>query len=162
MLLKSRLLLVAALLIAVGVGLTYFSADIGSRHGLDFNPQSAVQRDHDESSPTDEEMERRLQVFLLRSAVKDEAVRDLFAGRLTLLQAAARFRDVEKAHPITWAPGNTATGPAEGERLCRVVMAMADGWLVKYSPPMAADVVARLEAELQRHRGPDGIVRLPD
>ena len=60
-------------------------------------------------------MERRRQIYLQRSVVKDQAVQDLLAGRLTLLQAAAQFRDVEKEQPVTWLPPNAATGPAEGE-----------------------------------------------
>ena len=89
-------------------------------------------------------------------------MRDLLAGRLTLPQAAARFRDAEKEHPFTWPPPSAATGPAEGERLCRVVMDQANFWVETNLPSQAAAVAARLEAELERHRDPDGTVRLPD
>jgi hypothetical protein len=97
-----------------------------------------------------------------RIAVKDRAVRDLLARRLTLVQAAAQFRDLVKEQPVTWWPRNTATGPEEAERLCRVVMDMANDWLEVNLPALAADATARLKAELEEHRGQDGTVRLPD
>jgi hypothetical protein len=81
---------------------------------------------------------------------------------MTLLQAAAQFRDVEMSLPVPWAPRIAATGSAEEERLCRTVIAMARGWMEEHVPAAAADMTARLEAELEQHRGPDGTVRLPD
>jgi len=157
-----RPLLVAALLIAGAAGLIYFGADIAFRRKIDRNAPSTVLSHLDEGSPTDEEMEHRLQIHKHRIAVKDRAVRDLLDGRLTLLQAAARFRDLETEQPLTWWPRNAATGPADGERLCRMVMDRANGWMQANRPAQAADFAARLEAELERHRGQDGTVRLPD
>jgi hypothetical protein len=116
----------------------------------------------DESPPTEEELERRRQVFLRREAAKHQAAMDLLAGRLTLLQAAAGFRDVEEALPVTWAPRRAAPGPAGAERLCRLVMDRANAWMERNRPGRAAGVAARLEAELERRRRPDGTIRLPD
>jgi hypothetical protein len=129
---------------------------------LDCNEPSIAQCVLDDKSPMDEEMERRRQIYLQRYAVRDRAVRILLAGRLTLLQAAAQFRDVEKALPVTWAPRIAATGPAEGERLCQRVIAMAKDWMEEHVPAAAADMTARLEAQLEQHRGADGTVHLPD
>jgi hypothetical protein len=39
---------------------------------------------------------------------------------------------------------------------------MARGWMKEYVPAAAADMIARLRAELERHRRPDGTIRLPD
>jgi len=157
-----RPLPVAALFIGGAAGFIYFGADTGSRRGSHRNPPSIAQGLLDENSPTDEELERRRQIYLQRHAVKDHAVRELLAGRLTLLQAAARCRDVEAAYPVPWAPHIAATDPAEGERLCRMVISMARGWMLENVAAQAAAETARLEAELEQHRDPDGTVRLPD
>jgi hypothetical protein len=157
-----RSLSVAALLIAGAAGLVYFGADTGSPRDSDSNSPSIAECLLGDKSPTDEETERRQQILLERNVVKDRAVRNLLAGRLTLLQAAAQFRDVDEALPVTWVPQIAATGPAEGERLCRKVIAMAKGWMEECVPAQAAAETARLEAELERHRGADGTVRLPD
>jgi hypothetical protein len=157
-----RPLPVAVLFIGAAAGLLYFGADKGSRRDSDSNSPSIAQGLLDEKSPTDEELERRRQIYLQRYSVKEHAVQDLLAGRLTLLQAAAQFRDLDKALPVTWAPRIAATGSAEGERLCRMIIWMAKGWMEEHVPAAATDVTARLKAELEQHRGPDGVVRLPD
>jgi hypothetical protein len=41
-------------------------------------------------------------------------------------------------------------------------MARAHGWVAENLPEAAALVAARLKAELEQLRGPDGVVRLPD
>jgi hypothetical protein len=160
--LNLRPLTVAALLVGVAASLIYFGADTGSRRNSHRDSPSVAQCLLDEKSPTDEELERRRQIYLQRYSVKEHAVQDLLAGRLTLLQAAAQFRDVEKSLPVTWAPRIAATGSAEGERLCRMVIAMAKGWMEENVPAAAAHMTARLAAELEHHRGPDGTVRVPD
>jgi hypothetical protein len=157
-----RLLPVAALLIGGAAGIFYFGADTGSRRDSDSNSPCIAQCLLDDKSPMDEETEHRRQILLQRFAVKVRAVRCLLAGRLTLLQAAAQFRDVEEAQPITWGPDIAATGPADGERLCRRVIAMARGWMLENVPAQAAAETARLEAELEQHRGADGSAHLPD
>jgi hypothetical protein len=162
MLFTVRSLSVAALLIAGAAGLIYFGPDKGSRRDSDCNAPSIAQFVIDEKFPIDDETEHRLQIYLQRAAAKDRAVRNLLAGRLTLLQTAVQFRDADKALPVTWGPGIAATGPADGERLCRVVMKWANYWLQANLPEQAASVAARLEAELEQNRGPDGAVRLPD
>jgi hypothetical protein len=160
--LNIRPLPVAALFVGAAAGLIYFGADTGSRRDSDRDSLSNAQFVIDEKFPMDEEMEHRRQILLQRCAVRDRAVQKLLAGRLTLLQAAAQFRDVEMALPVTSAPRIAATGPAEGERLCRSVIAMAKGWMEEYVPAQAAAETARLEAELEQQRDTDGTVRLPD
>ena len=162
MLRRSRPLAAASVLLAGAAGLFYFGADVAPRAGPGGNAPPTTQDLRDESSPTEEELERRRQIFLDREAAKHQAAMDLLAGRLTLLQAAAGFRDLEEALPVTWAPRGAAPGPAEAERLCRVVMERANRWMERTLPGRAADVAARLEAELERQRQPDGTLRLPD
>lgn len=153
---------VAALLVASAAGLIYLAADTTSRQALDRDAPTNVQPDLDEGLLTDDEMDRRRQIHIHRSVIRDRAIRELLAGRLTLVQAAAQFRDVEEDHPVSWWPQNAATGSAEGERLCRMVIGRATGWVESHLPSQAAAVAARLVAELEEHRSPDGTVRLPD
>ena len=158
-----RPLPVAALLIAGAAGLLYFGADTGSRRDSDCNSPSIAQCLLDEKSPLDEEKERRRQIYLQRHTVKDRAVQDLLAGRMTLLQAAAQFRDVEKALPVTWVPRIAATGPAEGDACAGVVISMAKGWMEEYVPAQAAAgprAWRRNSSSIGpgRHRSPAGLI----
>jgi hypothetical protein len=111
-----------------------------------------------------EELDYRRQVVVRRILAKTEAVQELLAERLTLMQAAARFRDAESTGPAGWEPDRPATGDGQtdGERQCRAVIAWVRGWLTVHRPAEATEVVARLETELQRSRAPDGVVHLPD
>ena len=147
--LSLRPLAVAALVSGSAAGLIYSGADTGSRQGSHSNRPSIAQGVIDEDSPTDEELERRRQIYLQRYSVKEHAVQDLLTGRLTLLQAAAQFRDVEKSLPVSWAPRIAAIGPAEEERLCRMVIATAKSWMQENVPAAAAHMTARLAAELE-------------
>src|SRR4051794_10288089 len=60
------------------------------------------------------------QVVLERFALKSEVIDHLRGGELTLIQAAARFRDIE-ADPRL-ATGFEAGEPADGEALCRQII----------------------------------------
>jgi hypothetical protein len=152
----------AALLAGGAAGLVYFGPDTGSRRDSDRNSPTIAQCLRDRQSATNEELERRRQIGLQRLAVKERAVQNLLAGRLTLRQAAAQFRDAETALPVTWVPPVGAPGPGEDERLCRTVMAWARCRMARYPPAEAAAVAARLDAELEQLRGPGGAVHLPD
>ncbi len=87
---------------------------------------------------------------------------ELVAGRLTLWQAADRFRGLRAGPPHPAAPPGAADGRAEGERLCREVMARVDAWLVEHAPERATAVAARLEAELRQGRERGATARPPE
>jgi hypothetical protein len=83
---------------------------------------------------------------LQRLQVKQAVIADLIAGRLTLLEAAARFR-------------GCATEAEDPELTARAVI----GWahLALRDRPEEADAVGdRLEAELRQHLARHGAVRL--
>jgi hypothetical protein len=153
--------LVSGPLIAVAVGLTYFGVRIDSRLGMRIGEPGTPEPTLDENLRT-EELERRRQLLLRRYVAKEQAVRELLAGRLTLLQAAARFRDAEAAVPVGWGPPCTDSGPTKGKRLCWDVITWARGWLAENQPAQATEVITRLEAELQQHRAEYGVVELPE
>jgi hypothetical protein len=94
---------------------------------------------------------------------KREAVRAVIAGRMTLLEAAARFRELDRQLPeFKWDLFRRAyPGSSDGERHCRHVIAATEAELSK-RPDEAAEVMARLEAELQEHLQRDGTIQLPE
>jgi hypothetical protein len=109
------------------------------------------------------ELERQETAYWRRHAARQQVVYDLIAQRLTLLKAAARFRELNAEagaygeRLIAHCPGRT-----EEERLCRQVMCWAEGELRGQSPGLAEQVAARLGAELQHHLERPGTLRLPD
>jgi len=109
-----------------------------------------------------EELNQRQKLTYHRINVKNQTVLDLLDGRLTLVQAAARFRDLEET------AGDTSTSPvrsdcaaADGERWCREVIHWFHEQL-RWSDPVRADeMAASLETELWYHQSPDGTIALP-
>ncbi|HEX5272846.1 MAG TPA: hypothetical protein VFW33_20250 [Gemmataceae bacterium] len=94
-----------------------------------------------------------------RSRRLDEVVAEVRSGRLGLLEAAARVRDIQSASPFfprdLFREGNA--GDNDDERFCRMLINLSIP-----TPGAGPDsVVTRLEAELNDHlsRGP---IRLPD
>jgi hypothetical protein len=84
---------------------------------------------------------------LQRLEAKQRVIADLIGGRLTLFEAAARFR--------------RASGGGDGEALCRAVI----GWahLALSDRPERAEVFSEvLENELQAHLARHGVVLLPE
>ena len=51
---------------------------------------------------------------------------------------------------------------SEGEHYCRLVIRWEQVWLIHPDPEAADEVANRREAELQRLRESDGIIRLPE
>jgi hypothetical protein len=92
---------------------------------------------------------------------KSEIARELIAGRLTLFEAAARFKAVNAARPANLPPIlDPYPGATYEERLCRQVIVFADTELEgSYD---RAEFVARLEADLQEHLDRHGTVVLPE
>ena len=153
-----RLLIVGFVALSVAA-IAHYGAHPGA--GPRFSEPSILRLNTEEGAESDAELERRRQVYQDRIATKQHVVRELVAGRLTLSQAAARFRAIDMELPLTWGPPRPAAGAGEDERVCRNVMVRAIGWVAEKLPEATAQVAERLEAELEQLRGPDGVVRLP-
>jgi hypothetical protein len=92
---------------------------------------------------------------------KAEVIQRLLDGRITLPEAAAWFKSLNR-------PGRNGLdllagypGASEGERLCRQVIAWAKARAETQSYSEAEVVGQRLEAELRARLERDGEVRLP-
>ncbi|HKI33340.1 MAG TPA: hypothetical protein VKA46_15915 [Gemmataceae bacterium] len=135
-----------------------------ARLGLDWwslpELQERVRRGEQEMA----EMDPRLDAAAARMAAKEQTTQDLLAGRLTLLQAAARFRAHNASPPRLAADlADHIAGATEEERLCRQVIGWAKGAAATTSPGAGERTRQRLEAELAGLLAQNnGIIRLPE
>jgi hypothetical protein len=93
-----------------------------------------------------------------RSEAKERVVRALLAGEGTLLEAAARFRQLDAAEPRVRPESHPTVyaGDTEAERYCRAVIV----WAASYARSRASEVeraaaaaaVRRLGEELEGHQ----------
>ncbi|HZT83423.1 MAG TPA: hypothetical protein VFA26_24545 [Gemmataceae bacterium] len=90
----------------------------------------------------------RLAATARRASVRDQIITDLLAGRVGLLEAAARFRDLNSEDEITWPALRLVFREAsDDEACCRQVIAWVRVRLA-HQPDEGRPVLDRLEAEL--------------
>jgi hypothetical protein len=106
-------------------------------------------------------LDEAMRAVQVRTALKAETAEDLVAGRLTLPEAAARFRRLDAGTPEEYRHGwrLLAQGTSDDERYCRQVIAHV-GMLV-LGRDDAADVLAGLNKQLEEALA-RGDLRLPD
>jgi hypothetical protein len=119
----------------------------------------------DEQQMLSEKLEARLQEIADRSETKDRIVKDLFAGKLTLLDAAALFRDLPGTDQVCWQnalffeKGNTFD-----ERICSYTVGWARDWLSRTTslpPAQQAAIITSLQGKLSEHLEAYGTIELP-
>jgi hypothetical protein len=154
-------------LLCLALGVAALAAALGlfpglaAAVGLDLWNVPAALSAMAEAVEMDCRLDEELLAAQLRTAIKDEAAEDVVAGRLTLVEAAARFRrlDADASEEYRRAWRATAEGTRDEERYCRQVVVRVGVVLVARDD--AADVLAglnrRLEEALAR-----GDLRLPD
>jgi hypothetical protein len=109
-----------------------------------------------------EQYDRDVQAVQRRHAAKEAVARDLACDRLTLLEAAGRARDIDRACPMfPWkAFRSTYPGASDDERHCREVIGV-----IRSMPPLGKPAnegaALRCEAEMQEHITL-GTLRLPE
>jgi len=103
------------------------------------------------------------EVLVARARAKAHVTDEVLTGRLTLLQAAARFRRLDAQEPASKVDlRQHFAGATEEERLCRQVIQWATAAAQDVSPTAAAPTRARLEAELAGLLAERGRLVLPD
>jgi hypothetical protein len=154
-------LLVGAVLAALTGALCLFPG-AAARLGLDFwtVPELGLDMQRGEADAAD--MDRQSEETVRRLTAKGEAVQEVLDGRLTLWQAAARFRDLDATARASARrqARRRFPGLSEDERSCRQVIAWAAEADEK-RPGGGTGLARRLTAELEdalRH----GRLSLPD
>lgn len=117
----------------------------------------------------DEELERQRLALLRHIEAKRAVARELVAERLTLREAAARFRDLDRDAPEIYWRGfpYLYPGRSEAERYCRQVIDCVEGELGltveggSRAQPGVAAIAARLRQELDQHLAA-GTLTLPE
>ena len=97
-----------------------------------------------------------------RYEAKEAIIAEVIADRLTLLEAAAQFHDLNATWPRAshWLQQQYPGVPYE-LALCRQIIDQVCIELRQYDPERSDRVVARLEAELQAHLKCETGLRLP-
>jgi hypothetical protein len=115
---------VGAVLAALTGALCLFPG-AAARLGLDFwtVPELGLDMRRGEADAAD--MDRQSEETVRRVTAKEEAVQEVLDGRLTLWQAAARFRDLDATAPASARrqAARRFPGLSEDERSCRQVIA---------------------------------------
>lgn len=122
---------------------------------------SGVENEIEEANRRRAALDAQDQAVLERIAARYRIVDALLEGRLTLRQAAARFRQLNPSSAeAPWLP---VTYPArsEEERCCRQVMVYARH-VLRNRPEEAQRILPRLEAELQAYLESNGAARHQD
>jgi hypothetical protein len=156
-----RLALYAAGCVLVGVALTRTQPGGVSDFvpGLRCLPEDWAQlAEEDERS---QELDDRRAALNVRMEAKVQIIQDLIAGRLTLLAAAARFRDLNSRPPhFHWGRFRMAyAGATDDEKHCNEVLAAVEA--CRGGRDSADPLVDRLRRELEQHVR-EGTLRLPE
>jgi hypothetical protein len=119
----------------------------------------AARRDEAERARREQLLAQREEV-LARAAAKQAAAEGLVAGRLSLPQAAARFRDLNAGDPPARRRERLRTQATDSEEVCACREAIAQVRSLPGHAPEQQATAARLEEELARRLSCGGL-RLP-
>jgi hypothetical protein len=110
-----------------------------------------------------DELERKIKAVLRRLERKERIVKALLAGRLTLLEAASRFRALNQGPPeFSWDRfRDSLPGDSDDERHCYEVIEFVYNALRQDDPRRAAEVRECLRAQLREDLR-CGPLRLPE
>jgi hypothetical protein len=111
-----------------------------------------------------QELEDEVKRVQQRCDAKIAVVADVIAGRLTLFEAAARFRGLNASNPQAeyWLTTYAYPDQPYELALCRSVIDRVAVKLRSQASGEPDDTVARLEAELAEHLNRHGRICLPD
>ena len=156
-----RLSVGAGLLCALLACGSYVYPTWTARLGLNLTPWLDVQQDLAEARRRRETLNERTRLVQQDLGAKSRVIEDLRNDRLTLLEAAARFRDM--GHSCLDPDGalfrQSYAGQTDAERWCRKVI----GYMRAVNPAHTdgASRADQLEAELSQHLA-QGPLQLPD
>jgi hypothetical protein len=130
--------------------------------GLDVWALPAVSRQIEQDQRDSDRITEGESAAQRRSALREQIVDEVRGDRMGLIEAAARFRDLNAAAgPACPELDQHFAGDSSDERCCRQVIAWVRASLLPQSPEEAARLTGVLEAELQYHQRREGGIRLP-
>jgi hypothetical protein len=146
-------------LVAVGLVGVLLLAAVADRRAQRANPGPEDSR----AAGPDQEAQTQLRAIDDRRARKGRIVAALIAGRLTLLEAAGRFRALDRGPPpFHWEEFHAHyQGDSDEERHCHEVLAWVEIELADTDPCLLVATHARLLDELETHLI-RGRLRLPE
>ena len=156
-----RLSLCTGLLGALVAGAGYACPALSARLGLRLEEWAALQHQLEESRRQSEQLDRQSAGVLRRLHAKQEVIEALKDGQLTLLEAAARFRDLDHTEPPV--PPELFRllfrYPSDAERWCRQVIGFLENRNSFAEGPTS--LAWEMESELCRHLE-QGTLELPN
>jgi hypothetical protein len=131
--------------------------------GVDFWNLPELQRRCEESQRHRAELDERTQPLMRRLQEKSRVSRELAAGRLTLLQAAVQFRDLNaQGRPNPVPLRARFAGSTEAERVCRQVILWTYEEVEMVDAERAERLRASLEEELRQELARHGSISWPE
>jgi hypothetical protein len=128
------------------VGAAWSQPDLAAGLGLS---SGGGERQEQQNRQRRAELDRHDGIVLRRIMAKEAIVKDLLEGRLTLLEAAQRFQDLdEKSDERLDQYRLRYPGRSDGEKRCRQVIDWVRTRLEDRPPSQAAALLQRLEEEL--------------
>jgi hypothetical protein len=150
-------------LVLSGGALAIFRPAWASTVGLDVWNLPDLDREMASERRRAEVLDAKGEIVRLRSVKKAHVVREVLAGRMTLLEGAADFRTVNSDPPDF--PGTLPSnipGRTENERYCRLVLERVKRASQDLAPSHADEILRQLEKELETHLAEHGgVVILP-
>ena len=125
--------------------------------GLDVWNLPKLERELADNQRLSENLDWQEEIVRDRTVAKSHILQELLARRLTLTEAAARFRglDHEPAECPERGPDYYA-GRTEGERYCREVIQWVRAETMTWPPTRGEETLSRLEAELNAYLSTHG------
>jgi hypothetical protein len=140
-----KLTLLAAVPVAAACSPAHWYTDLG----LDVWNLGELERIRIREKQREAELIRQDEAALRRLEAKGAVVQDLLAGRMTLFEAVAWFKDVNDTYPEV--PGDHGTyfsADSEEENLCRQVLAWVEAEVNRLPPGRRTALTNRLRGEL--------------
>lgn len=150
-----RLLVCFATVAGLLAGLTALQPVWLTSLGLDVGKLAELSQQIDRENQRGEELKAVQRDLSRKLVVKNQAIRELIDGRLSLAEAVARFRALSEESPSAVEKIRESYPAASlGGSVCRQVLSWAEFEVHWSSPECETEVMARLEEEARGILGP--------
>jgi hypothetical protein len=158
---RSRLAWSTALLVVLILGAAHTQPTWLARHGLDWWNLAGVQQQLQDEQKRSATLSGILEVSIRRSATKAMVIRELIAGQVSVLEAAAWFRELNQAARDSYTEFDEFTAPTDAENLYREILRWTEVELGDWPPSQAKPIWQRLQEEFEELQNREGCIRFP-